>query len=226
MSRRCVVNVAVGGWYPRGQDRLARSLDETGFGGDVLFWKDENPPGCPSHEELPYGFKVHALEMALYKGYGPVLWCDASIWFIKNPSTLFDVIDERGYWFMSQGWQVGTWCSDDALPKLGIEREESMKMSMVAATMFGLDMRTEEARQILGWMRARCRDGSFRGSWTNEHQEVSPDPRVKGHRHDQTALSVVVNRLGLEIDWHPSWFEYAYDGVIPNPKCVALARGM
>lgn len=223
---RCVANVAVGGWYPRGQDRLRRSLVDLEFNGDMLFWKDEYPPGSLTHEQQPYAFKIAALEFAMMRGYGPAIWCDSSVWFIRQPEPIFRAIEKSGYWIMSQGWQVGTWCSDDALPKLGIEREEAMEMPMVAATMFGIDLRTDLARQLLGWMRARCGDGSLCGSWTNENGEVSTDPRVKGHRHDQTALSVIVDRLGMEINWHPNFFEYRWEGVIPNPTCVALAQGM
>jgi hypothetical protein len=226
MRHRAIVNVGVGEWYPRGVDRLRNSILDLDVDCDLLTWRDEYPPGCPSHKEQPYAFKFAALEMALVKGYDAVIWCDCSVWFIKDPEDIFRYIEQKGYWIMSQGWQVSTWCSDTALHLLNIKREDYWDVPMISAAMFGLDLRTDIARQVLGYMRARVRDGSLRGPWRNEHGEASSDKRVLGHRHDQTAMSVVVHKLGLDIEWSPNYFEYKYDGVIPNPKCVALAQGM
>jgi len=197
-----------------------------GFDGDLLFWKDEYPPGCPTHQEQPYAFKVAALEMAIHRGECATLWCDGSVWFIKDPTPLFEQIEEKGYWIMSGGWHVSTWCSDAALPLLGIKREDYWEVPMISATMFGLDMQSEIARRVVGYMRARVRDGSLRGPWKNENGEASSDKRVLGHRHDQTALSVLAYKLGLNVEWHPNYLEYKWQNSVPNPKCVALAQGM
>ena len=227
MNDRAIVGVGVGSWYPRGLDRLKTSARACGFDGDLLLWRDEYPPGSPTHQEQPYAFKLAALEMAMVRGYGATLWCDSSMRFIRDPDPVFEVIEQRGYWFMSQGWRVSTWCTDEVLPKLGITREEGVDMPMVAATMFGLDLRGKVARDVLGWMHARCQDGSFRGPWRIDDGLPDDDPmKVRGHRHDQTALSVIVDKLELDIDWHPSWFEYDYGKEIQNSKCLALARGM
>lgn len=225
--KSCVVNVAIGGWYPRGQDRLAESLRAQGYDGDLLFWKDTYPPGSPTHKEAPYAFKVCALEHARARGYETAIWADCSIKFIKSPEPLFDIIEERGYWFMTQGWNVGQWCSDDALPKLKITRDVAFKIPMVAATFFGLNFHEEDSIKVLEWQRARCEDGSFLGSWTNDLHEVSMHPQVLGHRHDQTALSVVIHKRGLIMEYPPSFFAYEdQTHAEPHSRVLALARGM
>ena len=225
--KTCVVSVAIGSWYPRGQVRLAKSLTEQGYNGDLLFWNGEYPPGSPTHREAPYAFKICALEHARARGYDVALWADCSIWFVKPPTPLFDTIGERGYWFMTQGWNVGQWCSDDALPKLKITREAAFKMPMVAATFFGLDFRSEDSIKVLEWQRSRCDDGTFVGSWTNELQQVSMCPGVLGHRHDQTALSVIIHKRGLVMDYPPSFFAYQdQTKTEPHSRVLALARGM
>ena len=116
---------------------------------------------------------------------------------------------------------------DEALPKFGIDRETWIEKPLVAATVYGVDLQTELARQYLGWMRARERDGCFRGPWRIDDGKDENDPmKVRGHRHDQTALSVFIHKQSLSMDWHPSYMEYELDGVIPNPKAVMLARGL
>ena len=226
MSQRCVTNVSVGSWYPRGQDRLRRSLSDVGFDGNLLLWSGEYPPGCPTHQEQPYAFKVAALEMAIHRGMGATLWCDGSVWFIRDPSPLFKQIEENGYWIMTLGWCTSEWCMDSALPLLGVKRDDYWSVPMISATMFGFDMQSDIARKVVGYMRARVRDGSLRGPWTNEQGQASLDKRVLGHRHDQTALSVIAHKLGLNIEWHPNYLEYKWPDSVPNPKCVALAQGM
>ena len=90
---RCVVNVSVGGWYPKGQERLRRSLVDMEFDGDRLFWENEYPPGSPTHEQQPYAFKIAALEFALVRGYDAAVWCDSSVWFIRKPEPIFRAIE-------------------------------------------------------------------------------------------------------------------------------------
>jgi len=223
---RCIVNVAVGDGFLRGQDRLARSLAEVGYVGGVAFWRDELPPGSPTHEDVPYAFKVHALECVAQKGFTSLLWVDASVWFIRSPDVVFDEVEREGHYVAAVvgGHKAGEWCSDDALAKLDATREELMHYPLVYGGFFGVEV----SKRTSGWailyqLGKRARDGSFRGPWG---PGTSTDPRVKGHRHDQTALSVIVDRLGMEINWHPNYFEYKWEGVIPNPTCVALAQGM
>jgi hypothetical protein len=228
-----ILNVANGFWHPQGQDRLVKSLRELGCYYDVLGWKNEYPPGSPPHyhysspqkpDGVPYAFKTYAFEEARRRDYDVAIWCDASVWFVKHPQPLIDRIKEQGYWFCHQGWQVGTWCCDSALPTLGITREESFQMKMVAATFYGVNLK--RMAPLLDWMLARTKDGSFKGPWRNSHHEASPDSRVMGHRHDQTALSVIVNRMGLAMDVPPCMFAYAGGSGNKGPGVIALAAGM
>jgi len=227
MRHRAIANVSVGSWYPRGQARLAMSAHDVGFEGDLLMWRNEYPPGCPTHQEQPYAFKHVAFDASAARGNGATLWCDSSVWFIRNLEPLFNEIEQNGYWFMTQGWTVGTWCTDEVLPKLGTSRDEAFKMVMVTACMYGLDVTSDVGREVLDWMRARCADGSFRGPWQINDGKAENDPtKVRGHRHDQTALSVIVHKLGLKVDYCPGYLQYSYGEATTDPKVVALARGM
>ncbi len=58
---RAVVNVAFGGPFLAGQDRLIASLDEHAPSVSRVFYRDTLPPGSPSHKEKPYAFKTSSL---------------------------------------------------------------------------------------------------------------------------------------------------------------------
>lgn len=217
---QCVINVAVGSWYPNGQDRLSVSLDKVGFKGGRLFWKDSYPPGCPTHQQTPYAFKVYAFKEALHRGYTHVLWMDSSAWALGNLDSVFQVIDSDGYLLVkNRGWKTGQWCSDDALAPLGITREEAMEMPHLSALVMGLNFKNAVASAFYETWKKLADDGvTFAG------RSGSKYPGVLGHRHDQTAASVVSLRLGMK--WTPMGQYFDYWCEKPGDSVAILARGM
>ncbi len=209
---RCIINVAVGSWFPRGQARLRRTLRDVGYRGDLLFWTDELPPGCPSHDEVPYAFKAHALEMARACGYGPVVWADASSWFLRDPEPLFARIKRDGYYLWQNPLETFGECAADAtVEKLGIDREESFGVPSAVTTIFGIDLQSAAGAAILDRFARAARDGTFCAPWGNvpdgppwhpglRDAHGSRDPRVKACRHDQAAMSGIAHLLNLKLD--------------------------
>ena len=166
------------------------------------------PPGSPSHQEIPYAFKAWAIEAARNRGADLVLWADACILPIRSMDPLWDLIQRQGYWFSRNSFQNGEWCCDAALPLLGITRDEAFEQEHVVATTFGLNLRSEIGATFASEYLRMAQNGSFCGPWVNNAGEASADPRVKGHRHDQSAASVIAHRLGMELTNPPQWFSY------------------
>lgn len=205
---RLVVNVATG-VYIAGQQRLKRALANHAENWTPgLYWTDEMPPGSPTHRRMPYAFKAWAIEAARLHGADLVLWADACILPIRSMEPLWDLIESKGYWFSRNGFQNGQWCSDAALPLLGITREEAFRQEHVVATTFGLNFRSKIGATFASEYLRLAQNGSFRGPWTNNGGEASADPRVTGHRHDQSAASVIAHRLRMILTNPPKWFAY------------------
>jgi hypothetical protein len=225
IRRVAILSVGVDSWYPRGIDRLRRAAERIGFpAADVLTWRDEYPPGSPSHQIVLYGFKAFAFEEAKRRGYDQAIWMDASCWPIRPLDELVLEIGFEGYAFFNSGWRTGQWCSDRALPLLGITREESFAIPMIAATCMGVDLQSEPGEIFLREFSAHARDTSFNGPATNELRQASADARVLGHRYDQTAASVIVHRHRFKITEPPRFFRYWTDPAPPE-TCI-VARGM
>lgn len=233
---KAIVSVAVGSHYPRIQDRLKASL--AGFDGDLHFWRDEWPPSSPPHSSQPYAFKLYAIHHASGAGADLVIWADAAIEFIKPPARLFEIIEQQGYMFYHLGWDCSQWSTDVSLPKLGVTRDEAQSMKMLCANFWGIDLRTPVAREIMTYMDARAQDDTFIGPWRNDPDAdpasamsstprgfCSKDARCLGHRHDQTALSVIVAKLGLTVFEAPTFFAYHDANNVPTPDVIALAKG-
>jgi hypothetical protein len=172
------------------------------------------PPGSPSHRDVPYAFKAHAIKQALDRGADLILWADSSILPIRSLEPLWQRIEAEGYWISRNGWKNSEWTADSAYPLLGVTREENDQIPHVVATSFGLNLRHETGRRMFERYLELANNGAFRGPWTNGPQSVDGrrgpcgPASTRGHRHDQTALSVIAWREGCVLTDPPSVFAY------------------
>ena len=242
MSKKCVVNYSKNSWnipwYKAGQERLEDSLKEVGFDGDLILFTDDSELGCPPHSKIPYAFKPYALREVARRGYELVLWCDASVWAIKPIQPLFDIIEKQGHMFWYNGW-CDTWTSDACMKAFGICREQLKITPHLQGICMGWDMRRPKCQVFLERWLAKADDGvSFPGAWTNNNHEVSHDPGVKGHRHDQAVASILAWQLdmntlisqdhGFEYYRNPQSTPYAINPTLElvNPTSVMIAQGI
>lgn len=211
-KNEAVVNVATGSHYQIGQKRLGGLLDKYSPECAHHFW-DRMPPGSPDHWDKPFAFKACALMQSSFEAE-LLLWCDASIKPVRNMHNLWRRIEKEGYWLAASGENNYEWTADSAYPELFPERpieearEVNREIRHVIGTAFGVNTRHPLGSALLTeFYKLSCGD-CFRGPWTNFNSTRLPGhktepcgpPDVKGHRHDQTSLSVLAWRLGLKLD--------------------------
>jgi len=218
--KTCIINFASGGWYPEGQARLVESLRSVDFDGSTLIFSDERSIGSPTHQAAPYAFKPFALRHAYEMGYELVLWCDASVWAIKPLDGLFTYLAENTH-LLFYNCNTGNWSSDASLKSFGITREQAFEMPMLMGICMGWNMTSPLCQEFLRRWIVKATDGvTFPGSWTNKNKEVSEDPRVYGHRHDQTAASIIAHQLNMPlVIAHETFFQY-----YANPTSTPYAK--
>lgn len=224
MTRRAIVSVAVGQWYPAGQQRLFDSIEERGENATRLFWRDQYPPSSPTHDDAPYAFKAYALEEARHLGFDQALWMDASCWLIRPLDTVWGRIDENGWWLEPDGHVVGEWISDQALGLLALTRDEAMGMPLVEGKLIGLSFLNPVANRFLDEWLSIADAGGFNGPWTNDQHEASPDPRCRGHRHDIACGSPIAHRLGMRLQTEKT-VGFPANGD-PGAEIAVMAQGM
>jgi hypothetical protein len=114
-----------------------------------------------------------------------------------------------------------------------------MDIPMLMGICMGWNMREPKCQEFLRIWLDKAVDGStFPGSWTNHQREVSADPRVLGHRHDQSAASLIAWQLDMGfIVPHETYFQYYEnprrvsfhvdsDMSLMRPHTVMVAQGM
>ncbi len=228
--KKCIVSFATNDKnFPGGIYRIKKILHEMNFDGMYLHWIVDHgkfPEKCPSHQESPWGFKAWCFQKAQSMGFDLILWFDSSVVPV-NVETIFDKIEKEGCYFVRRANQiqvqkmVGHACSDDVLEKFGLTRENTFSIPQISTQRIGLNMQDKTALQFLKLWQLRSLDGiSFKGYkgipdkkkskniYRNINGFASKDPRVIGHRHDQTIASILVHQLG--IPWSPENDEEAF----------------
>jgi len=206
-----ICTVALGGWYPRGAARLINEFGRVSPGFTLQAHINVLPFGAPAcviedgYDYTAYSAKPFALAEAMRSGADIAILLDAAFYPIRPIHPLVDHIARNGYYLCDNGNKVGEWCSDRAAGRMGICRDELMEMTEVSSYCVGLSFADGRCHELLHRWCGFAHDRLIiAGPHSGLHQSdarnrgfVSSDPRVRGHRHDQTALSVIANQMGM-----------------------------
>ena len=193
-------------------DRLERSLGTVGFTGSFRSWSPGSfPVGCPWRKS-PRSSRS-ASPRHTPQGAGAALWLDSSCVAIRSLDPIFEAIEENGYVLFRNGsYRLGEWASDHTLSEYGLPRDpgsgapRGMPHDRADVWALGCGFRPR-----VGGRKVRD-ETAFRGipeplrNWDdyedvkwNRAGCVSADPRVHGHRHDQTVAGILADRLQMEL---------------------------
>lgn len=212
-----ITSFGKGQWYPKGVERLQRSCDRFGVKCTPFL---NYPLGSPTHEQIPYAFKMHCMD-AVRHYHDVVLWADSSAWLTNDPKPIFDIIKEQGYIiFNNHGNYNSSWCSDRQLSAFGYTRDEAQNQIHVVGGLFGIDFSSKLGNEIFNLYKSNV--DLFKGEWSNKNKTESQDERCQGSRHDQSIMSLICAKMGLTITDQNKFFTFD-----PNQKdCIFALQGM
>jgi hypothetical protein len=220
--RRCVVNVSTGVDYRALQGRLSQQLDYFGHC-EKRLWIEPLPKSWPKHENIPYAFKAHALKEASFN-VDLIAWMDSAILPLRSLEPFWDRIEREDYFIPANPPDMNyTWTAesayDDLFPDMPTEEAKALNKIIphCSSSVFGMNLLSEIGRTIFFEFCRLADTRAFIGPWANsdgpDKDRYTVDylkalyltapcgpPDVRGHRHDQTALSVIAWNLGLELD--------------------------
>lgn len=169
--------------YSLGQQRLAASLN----GHKKLMLNSYTAINSPTHQDSPYEFKLWAIEAA-WEYDDIILWADSSLWRVGDLSVIENIIKKDGYFLSEAGHWVGSWCNQHTRNYFKLTEEEAKVpggFCMFSAGLVGLNKESEQAVKFFDQWKASAKAGCFKGSHVD-------------HRHDQTAGSIIAQRMGLK----------------------------
>lgn len=207
---RAVVSFANTPFYQEKMKRLQASVEAQGV--KFIGYTSFEQVGCKPHSEVPYQFKPYAIQKAISEGVTTLLWCDSPLVALKDLSHVFSHIEEFGYLFFNNyGHPLGRWTNDTCLNYFEKTREQAMNIKQIMACCMGFKIDPDfynEPEHIFKVYRSLS-DRLYPGPWDN-------------HRHDQTVMSFLIERYGLEIlDGHKSYFIYEHFKQVPEFQPIA-----
>lgn len=171
---------------------------------DIITFTKYDEVGCRPHTEIPYQFKPFAIWKAIEMGYDSILWVDSPIVAVKNITPVFEYIEKNGYMFFNNiGHPLGNWTNQKCLDYFGMTREEAMNTKQIMASCMGFCISPSKghsftAREVILRNYKDLSDSLYPGSWTD-------------HRHDQTVMSFLIHKYGLDIlTAHETFFSYTH----------------
>jgi len=224
--KSCIINFANGYWYENGKNRLLNSINafkkETSTY-DFLSFKDYSDIGSPHHKDLNYAFKFYSFKKALEMGYQNILWLDCSMYAIKNIDECFEHINNCGYAVTWSEYNNAQWTNDRTLEAFNMTRDEAEKTRHIYSGCFGISTNYTKFQEFYTMYETHL--PYLNGAWNNNNKTESLDERCKGHRHDQTILSLILNKLEMD-DTNGTFFEYWNSSENYKQKTCFIARGM
>lgn len=221
-TKACIINAAYGKWYPQGQKRLKESLIHHGFNWDILTW--DGFPNDNYDKSCPYTIKAAAFEEAIRQGYTHILWLDCSVWAVRDPNPIFDIINEEGVYFWKNGYNCAQECSDACLEYFHVNRDEAEEWSIASTSMFGVNLNNPVGKTFIERFLQSAKDRVFHGSRFHDNQSF--DNRFLHHRQDQSAASIILNKLGCKIYEPKQYSMYYEDSQETPPSVLFVMRGM
>jgi hypothetical protein len=188
-----------------------------GFHGDIIQF--DTWPNSYYDQNNPYHIKASAIEEALQRKYSHILWLDCSVWALKDPNPIFDIINEQGYYLWKSGYNCAQVCSDACLNYFQVSREEAEKMPDCSSSMLGFNTENPIGKEFIRIWLQSAHDGVWNGSRLHDNQ--SSDPRFLFHRQDQSAASIIANKLGMKM--HDPGLSHYYP---PTEKTILTMRGI
>ena len=219
-----LISAGIGGHYVAGIDRLERSLYYEGWAGDMKFWRNEYPQGCPEHGgDGQYNFKPFCFREMFNEGRKVCVWADASFFCVKNPMPLFDYVNEHGLYFFKSGYSLAETATDKLLSVAGVSREELYDIPEFATGLVGINIDNPNGKKFFEQWEDYRAAGLFGGNRVHDLND-SQHPKFRFSRQDQSAASMILYKMGITTAGEDKNFQ-AYKDTGHDPKEVLFFIG-
>jgi hypothetical protein len=187
------VNAGFGAWYPKGSERLERSMIYHGCSHEMLFTREAF---AKMDTSKPYRIKYHAVKQAIEQGYTHIIWLDCSLWFTRSPNELMDKLNHDGGFFIHSGYNLAQTCNDNDLTFGKLNRDEAELLPEMWTCIFGFNLLTDKGQKFWHYVEEAFNVGVF--DTPRDHANGSADPRYLHARQDQTAVSLAYYLTGYD----------------------------
>lgn len=178
------VCVAFGDKYVAQQERLRASIFAIYPNANLMFFTECLPPGSQPFQDSLYGFKVHAIQAAIDKGFKKVIFLDPAMILMDKVDDLFE------YYIVAvkDDHKLHPLVSDNALRFYQTPRHlvEALEWHLVGGSIYYFNFLDMRVRSIFDLWKRSEKAGCF-GS-----QYEAASEQINGHRNDESCMALAM----------------------------------
>ncbi len=143
---------------PNALKRLLLYISDSDYQGHVLYriggWPDEEG-GSLVLSHVPDAFKASFFMEAQKRGFRKILWIDPAAIPIASLNTIFNMIEEKGFFIVGNPCSIGTHMNQQAAAYFGLTWHLTFQIQSCAGELLGIDLSQETGKRLLAsWYRA------------------------------------------------------------------------
>ncbi len=191
--------------YPDGLKRLVSAIKQSDFRGHMLYYFGGWPnveAGDLSLAHVPYSFKACLFKEAERLGFKKVLWLDSATLPVVSLNNVFDMIAEKGCFFVGNVHMIGPHFNEEAAGAFGITLSDSFHIPSCCSAQVGIDFSNPKAAHVIE-------------QWYDAAKDCDA---YYSPLHDQNALSIILYQEGISdfIDYRRIVDTYVRSTIAPD----------
>jgi hypothetical protein len=194
-----------GDQYLQQQERLKKSILAIYPDANLLFYKDEYPPGSKNFSASLYGFKPHAVQAAISFKFQHVIWCDTAMVLMDK----IDPILTKPMLAVRDDNKLHNLISDRCLKYFGKTRKwvEESGLHLVGGSLYHFDFSYPIVADLFNLWKSSEEKGIFGSQYEEAHGYL------QGHRADETCMAMCMDHFRM----HPYSHQEAGYNCEQNP---------
>jgi hypothetical protein len=170
--------------YIEQQDRLKHSIQLIYPDAPLFFWTNEMPPGARSMSDSLYGFKPHAVNYAIKKGYKKIMFFDPACILMKPIDFYMEKVKEFGVCCARDDNKLSPFCDDRSLKHYNLTRDKIKDWHLVGGSFYYFDFDIRLSSKIF----ARWITNEEIGLFGSQQEQASG--KLQGHRNDEAIMAL------------------------------------
>jgi hypothetical protein len=135
-----------------------------------------------------YGFKPHAIQVAIDKGYTKIIWFDPSVLPTVSPQVIFDELDFNPMLVIKGDAEICSMTNINAIKWFGLKKEDLYGIKHIGGTMYAFNFENELARKTFDLWKLAEESGIF-----GDQNEF-----MTGHWADEACMVLAMYKNGVD----------------------------
>lgn len=136
-----------------------------------------------------YGFKPHAIQMAIDNSFKLVIWFDPSVLPTSNINDLFLELKETDMLVIKGDKPINSMANDKAFNWFGLDKNDTINVNHIGGTFYGFNFNNPKTVEVFNLWKKAEEDGIF---------GTQDDFMIGNHWCDESCMALAMHKVGIE----------------------------